>query len=56
MGTLFEMLHDAEYRRLYAHYLVLKLQPISERLMREFDLTTISVIEKEMRKYEKRRK
>jgi hypothetical protein len=56
MGTLFEALQNTEYRRLYARYLVIKNQPISERLIHEFDLKMISLIEKEMRGYEKRRK
>ena len=56
MGTLFEALQNAEYRRLYARYLVMKRQSLSERLIREFDLTSISLIEKEMANYERRRK
>lgn len=56
MGTLPQSLRNAEYRRLYGRYLVMKRQPISERLIREFDLKMISLIEKEMHDYEKRRK
>jgi hypothetical protein len=56
MGTLLLALQSSEYRKLYARYLVMKNQPISERLIREFDLRSISQIEKEMRRYEKRRK
>jgi len=56
MSTLLQALQNPEYRKLYARYLVVKNQPISERLIREFNLKTISVIEKEMRNYEKRRK
>lgn len=56
MTVLLEALQDSEYRKLYARYLVMKRQPISERLIREFDLRSISLIEKEMRNYEKRRK
>ena len=55
MCALLQTLQNSEYRKLYARYLAMKNQPISERLIREFDLKTISLIEKEMRKYEKRR-
>ena len=56
MSTLLEALQNLEYQKLYARYLVIKWQPISDQLVRQFDLRTIAAIEKEMRNFEKRRK